>query len=141
MLDPDSPSTDQLEVNMRRLLGSEKIDRFQSKHPDSMRVTCLIDLRGLDRPWSTTVRDLNKGQKRALDGPVGEEVIPIRDPIHKHRRLEENERSVQSSSRTPQRRAAPSNRRNKQTRATWTKKYNVAQCRVLLDRMVLPVRP
>ena len=96
--------------------------------------------------------------KRTLDEPVDEEDVPVLERIHKRIRLAEKENAAQANEmpmkvnaavtkpvrvKSGGKRVPPACRRKKDTVAAWTRKYNLEECCVLVDRfdmMALPER-
>ncbi len=114
------------------------------------------------RPSSEISIETNKGEKRPLDEPFDEENVPILERINKRVRFAEkdnnerlngisdnektktNERSTDkiqkkrtiklSSVKNNKKRLLPSTRTNRQSIATWVRKYNIEECCIQLNQ-------
>jgi hypothetical protein len=80
----------------------------------------------------------NKGEKRVLDEPFDEEDIPVLERINKRVKLAEKE-NTNNKKRTIKlkpikKRLVPSNRTNRQSQATWVRKYNIEDCCIRLNQ-------
>jgi hypothetical protein len=95
--------------------------------------------------------ETNKGEKRPLDEPFDEEDIPVLERINKRAKLAEqknherlnglnNEKTQKkrtiklSSTKSSRKRLLPSTRTNKQSEASWVRKYNIEDCCVRLTQ-------
>jgi hypothetical protein len=89
--------------------------------------------------------ETNKGEKRTLDEIFDDEDIPVLERINKRAKLAEKEnnnnektqkkRTIKLTSvKNGRKRILPSTRTNKQTQATWVRKYNIEDCCIRLNQ-------
>ena len=93
----------------------------------------------------------SKGEKRPLDVPLDEEDVPVLERINKRAKTTEkennerlngldNEKSQKkrpiklTSTKNSKKRILPSTRTNKQSKATWVRKYSIEDCCIRLNQ-------
>lgn len=102
-------------------------------------------------PPSEPSVDANKGEKRPPDEPFDEEDVPVLERINKRAKMAEKEnngrangldsekvqkkRTIKLTSlKTSRKRILPSTRTNKESKATWVRKYSIEDCCIRLNQ-------
>ena len=90
------------------------------------------------QPSSEPLVETNQGEKRMLDDPFDEEDIPVLERINKRVKLAEKENTTNKKRtirlKPIKKRLVPSNRTNRQSQATWVRKYNIDDCCIRLNQ-------
>jgi hypothetical protein len=132
-----SISNENEEVNIRSSISSTSNENSKASTVERVE----NDEQSSSKPSVET----NKGEKRTLDEIFDDEDIPVLERINKRAKLAEKEnnnnektqkkRTIKLTSvKNGRKRILPSTRTNKQTQATWVRKYNIEDCCIRLNQ-------
>jgi len=148
---------DYIEQEMRSIpKDNEEVNNqsnISSTSNENLKASTVERVETDEQPSSEPSVETNKGEKRPLDEPFDEEDIPVLERIHKRVRFAEKENNERlngisknhvgtvkkrtiklTSIKNRKKRLLPSTRTNRQSKATWVRKYDIEDCCIRLNQ-------